>query len=68
MPDTRLFERRLTLGGRMQFASDKIARVPHHKRPDTRGASFAIFDLFGEYNVNDAISLNFSVDNVSDEY
>ncbi|MGO3742796.1 TonB-dependent receptor domain-containing protein, partial [Kerstersia sp.] len=71
----RLFDRRLTLGMRGTFMGERnhlpefdnqgvdsaFARpVPWHK--------YRVFDLFASYRVNDHVSVDFNIDNLTDRY
>ena len=70
----RLFEEKLTLGGRMHFSSARIGS----KWSDTQGSGqvgvqftwpdYMVFDAFGSYKFDDTTALNFSVENITDEY
>ncbi|GLK69066.1 TonB-dependent receptor [Hansschlegelia plantiphila] len=67
----RLFDRRLTLGGRLyiigeRFGGYKIA--PGAVNPPTYYKKNTIVDLFGSYKFTDDISLDVSVENVGDKY
>jgi hemoglobin/transferrin/lactoferrin receptor protein len=67
----RLFDQRLTLGGRAYFFSERyggykqiggavnVASVYH---------AATIFDAFGSYKFNDTATLDFSVENIGDRY
>jgi hemoglobin/transferrin/lactoferrin receptor protein len=65
----RLFDQKLTLGGRVQFSSSRSGSV----WPPANGATFTwpsyrVYDLFGIYKVDDDSTINFSIENLTDEY
>lgn len=68
---TRWFDERLELGGRLTFFDERqpdvgdeltLSDVPRYWQ------SNAIVDVFGSYNFNENTSLDFSVENIADEY
>ena len=67
---TRWFDESLVLGGRVTFFGEPSLELAS---PNTTFTTFyweaqEIFDLFGSYEVNDHISLGFSVENVADTF
>lgn len=71
----RLFDQALTLGARATYGSTRIGT----KWEDVKGKpgqvgyqftwpAYAVFDIFGSYKFNDTTTLNFSVENITDEY
>jgi len=67
----RLFEERLSLGGRVYFFGERFGRTTIGKG-GTNSATYwpgaAIVDLFGSYKINDNANLDFSVENIADRY
>lgn len=66
----RLFDQKLTLGGRATFIGEPAvseAMGGGYVTP-TLWPKNAVFDLFGNYQVNDTASLNFSIENLTDRY
>ncbi len=62
---TRLLERRLTLGARITSAIDHTGK---DNKTDAGWRSYAVYDLFGSYRLNDKFSLNGSVENLRDRF
>jgi len=65
---TRWLDETLTLGGRVTFAGEKLALVRHNFQPDTQWREYAIVDLFGDYKLTKATTLDFSIENLFDQY
>lgn len=65
---TRMFEEKLTLGSRLNFAGRKLALVRHNYMPDTQWDPYLVVDLFGTYRFNDKVKLDFSAENIFDTY
>ncbi|MGE3710003.1 MAG: TonB-dependent receptor, partial [Hyphomicrobiaceae bacterium] len=71
----RLFDEMLTLGGRMHFASvrfgsswsDAIGRLGQVGNQFT-WPRYTVFDVFGSYKLSEDATLNWSVENITDEY
>lgn len=65
----RLFDQKLTLGGRVQFSSARTGSVWPPSVTDTfTWPSYQVYDLFGSYKVDADSTLNFSVENITDQY
>lgn len=65
----RLFDQKLTLGGRVQFSSARSGSVWPPANGDTfTWPSYRVYDLFGIYKVDDHSTVNFSIENLTDEY
>ncbi|MCA1454620.1 TonB-dependent receptor [Bradyrhizobium sp. BRP22] len=65
----RLFDQRLTLGGRVQFSSARSGSAWPPTSGDTfTWPSYQVYDLFGIYKVDDDATFNFSVENLTDQY
>ncbi|MBA69949.1 MAG: ligand-gated channel [Rhizobiales bacterium] len=60
----RLFDQRMTLGGRMTYAGPSIYRGSAGYQSDVEG--FTVYDVFGSYDFNDTTTLNFAVNNITD--
>lgn len=60
----RLFDQRMTLGGRMTYAGPSIYRGSAGYQSDVQG--FTVYDVFGSYEFNDATTLNFAINNITD--
>jgi hemoglobin/transferrin/lactoferrin receptor protein len=65
----RLLDQRLTLGARTHFSSARSGSV---WPPVTQGTftwpSYTVYDLFGSYKFDDDSTVNFSVENITDQY
>lgn len=62
----RLFDERLTLGGRVHYASES-----RHGGSEIQGRqavipSHTLFDLYGSYKINEATTASFSITNLTD--
>ncbi|MDH4983708.1 TonB-dependent receptor [Hyphomicrobium sp. D-2] len=69
----RLFDETLTLGARMHFAGLRMGSSWNGASAsrigiDTTWPKYQIFDAFGSYQITDDMLLNFSVENITDEY
>ncbi|WP_102960619.1 TonB-dependent receptor [Mangrovicella endophytica] len=67
----RLFERKLTLGGRAYMIGERFGGydlAPGAVNPPTYWAKETIFDVFGSYKFTDDVSLDASVENIGDRY
>ncbi|MCR6736751.1 MAG: TonB-dependent receptor [Afipia sp.] len=65
----RLFDQKLTLGGRVQFSSARTGSVWPPSVTDTfTWPSYRVYDLFGSYKVDADSTLSFSVENITDQY
>lgn len=67
----RLLERKLTLGGRLYVIGERFggyALAPGAVNPPTYWAKNTIVDLFGSYKFTDDVSLDVSVENLTDRY
>lgn len=65
----RLFDQKLTLGGRVQFSSARTGSVWPPSVTDTfTWPSYRVYDLFGSYKIDADSTLNFSVENITDQY
>ena len=60
----RLFDQRMTLGGRLTYAGPSIYRGSAGYQSDVDG--FTVYDVFGSYEFNDTTTLNFAVNNITD--
>ncbi len=60
----RLFDQRMTLGGRMTYSGPSIYRGSAGYQSDVDG--FTVYDIFGSYDFNDTTTLNFAVNNITD--
>jgi hemoglobin/transferrin/lactoferrin receptor protein len=65
---TRMFEDRLTLGGRLDFAGRKLSLVRHNFINDTQWDPYLVVNLFGSYKFSDTVTLDFSAENLFDLY
>ncbi|CAM4159483.1 TonB-dependent receptor [Kerstersia similis] len=71
----RLLDRRLVLGMRGTFMGERN-RVPEYDDQHVNSIfakpvewhKYKIFDLFASYRINDAISVDFNIDNLTDRY
>lgn len=66
----RLFNRRLTIGGRSNFFGKRAGRMPTHNSASNPiiWAPTQTFDLFGGYRFSDAVKIDFSVENITDRF
>lgn len=70
----RLFEQKLTFGGRVNFSSTRMGNVWPPVGQGVIGAgthtwpAHTTYDLFGSYKFTEDVVLNFSVENITDEY
>lgn len=67
----RFFEQKLTLGARTHFASTRIGGVMTQGgglSPPATWPEYGIYDVFGSYKINEHAEMNFSVENITDEY
>jgi hemoglobin/transferrin/lactoferrin receptor protein len=69
----RAFEEKLTLGARMHFASVRAGTVwqggsASRVGVDVSWPEYRIFDVFGSYKLTEDAIINFSVENITDEY
>ena len=69
----RLFNEKLTLGGRMHFASVRAGTVWEGGSASRVGIAvswpeYVVFDAFGTYELAEDTMLNWSVENITDEY
>ncbi len=65
----RLFDQKLTLGGRVQFSSARSGSVWPPTSGDTfTWPSYQVYDLFGIYKIDDDSTINFSIENLTDQY
>lgn len=62
----RAYGERLIAGGRVRLVADQN-RVPPATPPITPGEAFTTVDLFGQYIVNDNVTLNLNLDNLFDK-
>ncbi len=68
---TRWLDESLVLGGRATFFDERRPEDGDELGPvdvTTYWASNTIFDIFGSYRFNDHLSVNFSIENLLDEY
>ncbi len=68
---TRLFDQKLTLGARVYAFGERVGGYSHYTGSHTQAPGYhanRILDLFGSYKVDEDASLDFSVENVGDEY
>ena len=74
---TRLLDRRLTLGLRGTLMGKRNAVPKYDDQTSTGGIAYAapvqwhayrIFDFFASYKVNDRLSIDFNIDNLTDRY
>ena len=69
---TRWFDESLTLGGRLTFFGelpmDDVLESTVFSEARFYWSSQEIFDLFGSYEINDHLTLGFSIENVMDRY
>ena len=68
---TRWFDEDLVLGGRATFFDERRPELGDELGLVDGGrywASNTIFDIFGSYRFNDHLSVNFSIENLLDEY
>lgn len=69
----RLFDQKLTLGGRTHFAGARSGSVWPPSSQGLIGASFTwpsyrVYDFFGSYKFNEDNILHVSIENITDEY
>lgn len=73
----RLFDDALTIGGRAHFASTRIGAKWPPENPVLGGGliglnytwpEYVVFDMFGSYAFNEDTMLNFSIENITDQY
>ena len=71
----RLFDEALTLGGRMHFASVRFGSSWSDAIGESGQVgyqftwpSYRVFDVFGSYKVSEDVTVNWSVENITDEY
>lgn len=66
----RLFDKRLTIGGRANFFGKRAGRLPTHNSASNPilWAPTQTFDLFGGYRFSDAVKIDFSVENITDRF
>ena len=67
---TRLFDEKLVLGGRMNFHSESLFDPPRQRGVSgaVRWAAAQTYDLFGSYTFNEHLTMNFSVENLTDQF
>ncbi|NRA61134.1 MAG: TonB-dependent receptor [Psychrobium sp.] len=68
----RLLDRRLELGIRATFMGKRNS-IPRYNAPTGFNApvlwrSYQLFDLYANYKLNDTLTMDFSIDNVTDRY
>lgn len=69
----RAFDEKLTLGARMHFASVRAGSTwtggsSSRVGIDVSWPEYRIFDVFGSYKLTDDATVNFSLENITDEY
>jgi hemoglobin/transferrin/lactoferrin receptor protein len=65
----RLFDKKLTLGGRIQFSSSRSgAAWPPGSNSAFIWPSYQVYDLFGSYKIDDDSTINVSIENLTDQY
>lgn len=67
----RFWEDRLTLGGRVTYMGERLAPLvkdPNYLWVTTLWAPYTTVDLFGQWKINDAMTLDVSVQNLLDAY
>ena len=68
----RLFDQKLTIGGRTHFASSRYGSVwrggPGQIGYTMAPPGYRAYDIFGSYKFNEDNVLHFSIENVTDEY
>lgn len=65
----RLFDQRLTLGARTQFSSARSGSVwPPSGSATFSWPSYRVYDLFGSYKIDANSIVNFSIENITDQY
>ncbi len=63
----RFLEERIVVGGRMTYVDERKGGPAAGLRSVTWN-EYAVFDLFGSYKVNDHVSMNASLENVTDRF
>lgn len=63
---TRLFDQRLTLGGRMRYVGDSV-QVFFDDANSIHFPSYVLFDAYGSWQFNENAKLFFSVENIADK-
>lgn len=68
----RLFDQKLTVGGRTHFATSRYGSTwrggPGQIGYTMAPPGYRVFDVFGSYKFNEDNVLNFSIENITDEY
>lgn len=63
----RAFDNKLTAGARTRFVAKQDRFEPGEIRAAQFADSYTVVDLFGEYQVNDKLTVNANIDNLFDE-
>lgn len=67
----RLFDQKLTLAGRVTYNSESAGQPAKHVDPWVNSLwwkAYALVDVYGSYKFNDAVTLDFAVENLFDKY
>ena len=72
----RLFDQKLTLGGRAYFSSTRYGTEWPPENPNAAGLigmnftwpQFVVYDIFASYKFSEDTLLNFSIENITDQY
>ncbi len=64
----RFFDERLTVGGRVTFAGERVLGRTPGVPSESDWAAFEVYDQFASYEVSDTFTVGFSIENLTDRY